>query len=203
MDAHVGTSVASRLAAYAAIACATTWVAAVSTTSACSDGAGGRQGSGGAGGSGTGGAPGCSDEVAPLFTLHVIVAEGELPEDLKLHVSWSAGDEPAVTLGDASSYGTSEDNVVCVRRPAEGPTGAGGDGGDGGGEATTGGEDQGESLDELLCELWTSGPTRVQLDAAGYLSFDETLPPATTEGCDRPVPSDVEIELVIDEPDEE
>ena len=73
--------------------------------------------------------------------------------------------------------------------------------------AATGGEGgaDGDSLEgvDLVCELWTSGPTRVRMTAEGYVPIDETLAPATTEGCDRPVPSEVTMELAPEEEGED
>jgi hypothetical protein len=210
MHALVGIRGSSRLAALVALA-GLSWAGALVASTASCDGSGGGGPGGVGGGGGAGGAPGCPDEVAPLFTLRVAAAEGSLPEDLQLQVSWSAGDEPPVQIADEASYGTSADNVVCVRNPAANTgttvatvgtaSGAGGAGG-AADPSTTAGTGGGAPADELLCELWTSGPTRVRLEAMGYVPFDETLPPATTDGCDRPVPSEVAVEVVAEEPAE-
>lgn len=200
----------------------TSWGSILAWSASCGDiGTGGGNGGGAGGGGGSGGAPGCPEEIAPLFTLRLAQQEGQFPEDLELQVSWSAGDEPLVTLGDPSSYGTSADNVVCVRKRAGDPastsataTGTAGSGGGydagggspssttGGPSSTSGGEGGAAPSDELVCELWTSGPTRVRLDATGFVPFDETLPPATSDSCERPVPSEVDVELVVEEPEE-
>lgn len=159
-------------------------------------GTGGSDGTGGGGGAG--GAAGCPDEVAPLFTLRVHASEGELPESLELAVSWSAGEEPPVVLGQAGTHGTSASNVICAVVPAEDVAGTSDDGGERGG----GGPGGGRPGDDLLCELWTSGPTRVVITADGFVPVDETLAPATLDGCDRPVPSAVVIELVPEDDEE-
>jgi hypothetical protein len=174
---------------------------AASGVGACKDGIGASGVGGGGGQGGEGGASVCPTEVAPLFTLRVGGPGGALPDDLVLSVSWSAGDEPPVILADASTFGSSASNVICARVPAalegegggdpSGPSGAGGQGG-----GSSAGED-------LLCELWTSGPTRVVLEASGFLTVDQTLPPATLEDCDRPVPSTVEIVIEVEEDDDE
>lgn len=167
---------------------------ALTASAACGDGGGGgdASGTGGGGGAGGGGLV-CPEGAAPLFTLRVHGPGGDLPADLELLVSWSAGDEPAVLVDRPATHGTSASNVICALVPLA-ATG----GGDGGAAADAPLEDV-----ELVCELWTSGPTRVRLAADGYVAIDETLVPATTEGCDRPVPSEVTIELVVeDEPED-
>lgn len=201
MDVVVGEPLASRVAACAAITALASWIALFASSASCRDLGGGGQGGGGGAG-GQGGASGCPTELAPLFTLRVQMHEGTLPVDLELLVSWSAGDEPTVLLGDDATYGTPKDNVVCARRSA-GPTVGSGGGGGGGVTATsvtTGGDGGAAPSDELVCELWTSGPTRVRIDATGYVPFDDTLAPATADACERPVPSEVEVELVVEEP---
>lgn len=209
MDAVVGDLFASRLAACAVVASVISSGFVLASAGACKDeatvGVGGGGGAGGAGG-----APGCPEEEGPLFTLHLLTEEPRLPDDLELQVSWSAGDEPVVILGEPETYGTVEDNVICVRKLAGDDTTSGAGGGGMGGGAglagttvTTGGEGGAPPSDELLCELWTSGPTLVRLAAVGYQPFEDTLAPATTEGCDRPVPSEVEIQLVTEESEEE
>jgi hypothetical protein len=152
----------------------------------------------GGGDGGGGGAAACPDGLSPLFTLRVRGPEDALPLDLALDVSWSAGDEPTVSVDDPDSYGTSESNVICA---VVAPTT---DGEGGGPAATTGGEGGGSpERGELLCELWTSGPTRVRVQAAGFVPIDETLAPETLDGCDRPVPSEVPLELVVEEEPED
>lgn len=205
MHAVVGEWFASRLAPYLAFACVTSAGVVLGSSASCKDpgtiGVGGGGGEGGAGG-----ARGCpEDETAPLFTLHVLTKEPSLPEDLELSVSWSGGDEPVVLIADPSTYGTIEDNVVCIRKKLDdgGGGGAGGYGESGAEASSTGGDGGAPPSDELLCELWTSGPTRVRIDATDFVPIDETLAPATTDGCDRPVASEVEIELVVDEPEED
>jgi hypothetical protein len=167
---------------------------------ACSEGSGGTSAGAGGGDGGGGGAAACPDGLLPLFTLRVRGPGDDLPDDLALDVSWSAGDEPTVSVDDPESYGTSESNVICA---LVAPTFQG----EGGAQAATTGGEGGASADrgELLCELWTSGPTRVRVEAAGFVPIDETLAPETLDGCDRPVPSEVPLELVAEEeePDDE
>lgn len=165
---------------------------ALAPSAACGGGGGGSDptGVGGGGGAGGGGLV-CPEGAAPLFTLRVHAPGGALPADLELLVSWSAGDEPAVIVDRPATHGTSSSNVICALLPV----------------AATGGEGgaDGDALEgvDLVCELWTSGPTRVRLAAEGYVPIDETLAPATTEGCDRPVPSEVTIDLVPDDDEDE
>jgi hypothetical protein len=99
-------------------------------------------------------------------------------------VTWSFGEEPEFKLDDPATWRTLEQNsnVVChVDRDAAPPT----------------------DLDELVCELWTSGATNVKVGATGYLKNGEdgqgdTFQPAEREGCDGPVHSDVKVELLRD-----
>lgn len=161
---------------------------------ACSEGSTGSGTGAGGGDGGGGGAAACPDGLSPLFTLRVRGPGDALPLDLALDVTWSAGDEPTVSIDDPSSFGTSESNVICA---LVAPTSDG----EGGGEAATTGGEGGASADrgELLCELWTSGPTRVRVEAEGFVPIDETLAPETLDGCDRPVHSEVPLELVVEE----
>lgn len=167
----------------------------------CGRGSGGTGAGGGGGAGGAGGAPPCSSEVAPLFTLRVGGPEGELPLDLTLAVSWSVGDEPIVILADPATFGDSSSNVICARvAHIEG---------EGGGSSAamvatsgSGGEGGGSELEDLLCEVWTSGPTAIVLEAAGHVPVKETLVPETIDECERPVPSEVTITLVLEEEEE-
>ncbi len=184
----------------AAAALAVVALVGLRASAACNDGSGGGSSSGEGGAGGVGGGASCPEGVAPLFTLRVRGPEAVLPADLVLDVSWSAGDEPQVVLGDPGSLGTSTSNVICALVP---PTIDGEGGGppeptgEGGGAPSVG--DEGE----LLCELWTSGPTRVRLVAVGFAPLDETLVPVTVDGCERPVPSEVPLELVLEEDEAE
>jgi hypothetical protein len=102
-----------------------------------------------------------------------------VPPDTSLLVTWSTGEEPEFRLDDPSTWKTLEQNTnfVCdVERDAAPPT----------------------DLDELVCELWTSGATKVEANASGYLKAEQTFTPAEREGCDGPVPSDITVELQRD-----
>jgi hypothetical protein len=124
---------------------------------------------------------GCPTQSAPaaLFTLKVSAMRGPLPEDTTLQVRWSAGDEPQFVLSDPETWKTLEDgsNVVCDLAHDAGPP---------------------VDLLELSCELWTSGATEIEVTATGYVTHNETLTPKEIDGCDEPVPSDVEVNLVVD-----
>lgn len=132
--------------------------------------------------SGAGGSGGCPDNALPepLFTITVRTEDGApLPPDTALRVRWSAGEEPVFALDDASTWLTLEDNVnvECdVDRDQPPPT----------------------DLHELACELWTAGATEVEVSATGYVPRTQTLAPRQVDGCEEPVPSDVELIL---EPD--
>ena len=126
-------------------------------------------------GQGEGGCPGGAPEA--LFTVVVRTADAEpLPSDTTVKVRWSVGEEPAFVLDDPDTWKTLEDgvNVVCEVDP------------------------EAAEVAELRCELWTSGPTEVEVTATGYLDLDETLTPEEREGCDMPVPSEKELELAPD-----
>lgn len=123
-----------------------------------------------------------------LFTIEIATEEGKLPLDTTVAVRWSAGEEPAYVLNDPTTHKTLEDgsNVVCQPGGSVGAGGAGGMGGMGG---------QGGGLAVLSCQLWTSGTTEVTVTATGYPELLETLKPETLDGCDSPIPSDVELIL--------
>ena len=129
-------------------------------------------------GTGEGGCP-PQGPPAPLFTLKVTAMRGPLPEDTTLRVRWSAGDEPEFVLGEPATWMTLDQgsNVVCqVPHDAGPPT----------------------DMTELVCELWTSGATEIEIAAKGYVTHNETLTPKTLDECEDPVPSDVEVQLVLD-----
>lgn len=112
-----------------------------------------------------------------LFTVVVRTADDALlPEDTTVSVRWSAGEEPTFVLDDPNTWKTLDDgvNLVC------------------------GVESDRAALSELRCELWTSGATEIEVTATGYVDLLETLTPAEKPGCDEPVPSEQELELIPD-----
>jgi hypothetical protein len=126
-----------------------------------------------------------------LYQIVVATVSGEpLPGDTTVAVRWSAGEEPVFVLNDPSTHKTLEDgsNVVCDVRGGGGAGGATSNGGAGGAPA----------LASLRCELWTSGTTEVTVTATGYEELVENLKPETVDGCDMPVPSEVELTLEVD-----
>jgi hypothetical protein len=126
---------------------------------------------------GTGG--GCPSGALPLFTVRIRTErEVALPADTTLEVRWTAAEEPKFVLGDKSTWKTLEEaNVVCnVDANAPVPT----------------------DLRELVCDLWTTGATEINVHATGYLAKEETLTPKKREGCEKPVPSDVDVTLTAD-----
>jgi hypothetical protein len=130
--------------------------------------------------SGAGGAGGCPlSQPEALFTV-IVSARGEaLPNDTTLSVRWSAGAEPTFILGDRDTWHTLDDgsNVVCdIDHDAGVPS----------------------DLEELRCELWTSGATEIEVGASGFVTYLETVTPEEREGCDHPIPSEVTVELVPD-----
>ncbi|HSN96932.1 MAG TPA: hypothetical protein VLS89_01500 [Candidatus Nanopelagicales bacterium] len=154
------------------LACLLGVTAAVGAAAAgACDGGGG--GSGGAGG-GMGGAGGCPIAPEALFTITVRAVDGLVPEDTTIRVTWSVGEEPLFELDDPGTWKTLDQaNLVCDVDPAAPP----------------------EDLAELHCQIWSNGPTRVEVSADGYAPYDETLTPMMSELCEGPVPQEVRIEL--------
>jgi hypothetical protein len=138
------------------------------TTGSTSSSSGTSTGTGGAGGM-------CPTMPVALFTLHVTSAAGALPADTTVEVMWSAGTEPTFHLDDKSTWKTlSNANLVCDVDPEKpAPT----------------------DLQELVCHLWTSGATEVQVYAKGYTPYDKTSSPKLSEKCQAPIPSDILVEL--------
>jgi hypothetical protein len=128
---------------------------------------------------GAAGAGGCPVGSRPQFTLYVKAKNGPVPPDTTIVVRWSAAEEDPFVLCDPSTWKSADEgaNVECdVARDAAPPV----------------------DLEELVCELWTSGATEVKVNATGYLPFDQTFTPQQIEQCKDPVPSDVQAELVRD-----
>jgi len=139
----------------------------------------------GDGGDGQGGAGqgsgGCyAGTPVALFTVNIRAADGPLPVDTTLTVTWSAGAEPVFALNDKNSWKTLDQgsNVECaVDHSGPVPT----------------------DLDQLRCELWTSGVTEIEVVASGYETQQQTLQPKELDDCVEPVPSDIDVELVRDQ----
>jgi hypothetical protein len=130
-------------------------------------------GTGGQGGSGGS----CPVGPVAMFTLTVTATDGPVPPDTSITVSWSAGQEPMFVLSDPTTWKTLDDgtNVVChVDRMQPPPS----------------------DLAMLVCDLWTSGPTLVKLDAQGYETHEETFSPEMSEPCGGPVPTEIALELM-------
>jgi hypothetical protein len=116
----------------------------------------------------------CPTGPVALLNLTIRAMSGPVPPGLMLDVSWSAGAEPQFALADATTWGTlgAGANVVCdVKAPAP------------------------ADLPELVCHLWTSGVTHVEIHAAGYAPYTSTLKPHQSDACKGPVPTDVAITL--------
>lgn len=114
----------------------------------------------------------------PQFTLHVQAEGGALPADMSLLVMWSAGDEPLFRLNDPATWGNAMQgsNVLCeVQESDASPI---------------------ENAKELVCTLWTSGPTKIRVEAAGFEMLEETLVPMQSEDCETPLPTDVRVTLM-------
>lgn len=132
-------------------------------------------GQGGAGGEGGG----CPMTPQPVFTVTISTAEGAaLPSDTSLMVTWSEGEEPVFQLNDQSTWSTSDEaNVVCLVDPEEPPP---------------------TDLTALVCHLWTSGATEIEIKAEGYSRHNETLVPMLSEKCDAPIPTEVSVTLAVE-----
>ncbi|UQA59661.1 hypothetical protein [Polyangium aurulentum] len=131
---------------------------------------------------GQGGEGGCPVQLhGPLFTVEVTAEGGLVPADTTITVDWSAGTEPPFVLSDPATWKTADDgNVVCDVDPAA-PLPA--------------------DLAALVCELWTSGPTAVFVEAKGFVPYKETLTPGKSEACEGPTPTVAEIQLAREVPD--
>jgi hypothetical protein len=152
--------------------------AAVLLATACHDEAG--VGSGGTGGTGQGGAGGCPTGPHAAFTLTITAADGPVPEDTALEITWSAGKQ-SFELDQPSTWKTLEDgNLVCDVDRKHGPP---------------------VGLEKLVCELWTSGAADLVVIARGYQKRTQTLSPTMSERCNGPLTTDVAIELVRPTPD--
>jgi hypothetical protein len=131
----------------------------------------------GPGGGGTDAGPDlCPTGPEAMLNLTIKAADGPVPFDTVLHVSWSAGQEPPFDLADPATWGTLDSgaNVVCEVDPGLVPP---------------------LSLPALVCHLWTSGVTQVGVNAAGYEPYDSTLKPETSPTCKVPVPTAVDVTL--------
>jgi len=110
-----------------------------------------------------------------MFTLTIRAEDGPVPLDTSVQVSWSAGHEPPFVLDEPMTWMMPSDaNVVCdVDRDKPPP----------------------ESLAALVCHLWTSGATLVEIRAQGYAPYQETLVPVLSEVCNGPLPEALDITL--------
>ena len=126
-------------------------------------------------GSGNGGAGGCPVAPEPQFQLSIrSAASGPVPPDTRLTVAWSAGNQ-VFDLGDTSTWKSLEEgNVVCGVEKDAGPP---------------------DDLPTLVCQLWTTGATDIEVTANGYQSLQRTLQPAQLEDCDTVPSSEVEVVL--------
>jgi hypothetical protein len=126
-------------------------------------------------GSGTGGEGGCPVAPEPQFRLTIhTVADTPVPSDTRLTVAWSAGNQ-VFDLDDPSTWKSLEEgNVVCAVDKDAGPP---------------------DDLAALVCHLWTTGATEIEVAAVGYQPLQQTLQPAEIEDCDTVPSSDVDVAL--------
>lgn len=113
-------------------------------------------GSGGHAGSG-GGSGGCLATPQPNLLLDVQASGEALPPDTTIVADWSGGEAGPWVLDDPKTWRPLDrSNLVCdVDRmnPPKLP------------------------LKELRCQVWTTGPTRIRVNATGVSPFDQTLAP--------------------------
>jgi hypothetical protein len=113
-------------------------------------------GSGGHAGSG-GGSGGCLATPQPNLLLDVQAIDATLPPDTTIVADWSGGEAGPWILDDPKTWRPLDtSNLVCdVDRmhPPKLP------------------------LKELRCQVWTTGPTRIRVNASGMTPFDQTLAP--------------------------
>lgn len=55
-----------------------------------------------------------------------------------------------------------------------------------------------QPLEALICALWTSGATKVEVSAEGYQDAEETFTSPQSELCEGPIPSKVTLTLVAE-----
>jgi hypothetical protein len=108
-----------------------------------------------------GGCP--ADKPRAAFELAISAETGDLPQDLRLEVEWSAGVEPVFLLDDPSTYASLDSaNVVCdVDATLPAPT----------------------ELPVLRCDLWTPGVTKLTISALDYITYEESLMPQQIDDC--------------------
>lgn len=132
-------------------------------------------------GGGQGGAKsdaGCPMTPMPMFTVTISTEAGTVPPDTSLTVTWSEGQEPTFKLNDPTTWSsTDEANVVCEVDPSLPPP---------------------TDLAALVCRLWTSGATEIEIKADGYSRHTETLVPMQSEECEGPVPKEIFVTLTIE-----
>lgn len=123
---------------------------------------------------------GCPMTPVPMFTVTISTEQGIVPPDTSLSVTWSEGQEPIFQLNDPSTWNSAdgEANVVCDVDPAKPPP---------------------IDLASLVCRLWTSGATEIEVKAEGYSRHTETLVPMLSEECEGPIPKEVSVTLTVEQ----
>lgn len=135
---------------------------------------------GGSAGGGQGGAGGCPSGPHASFRLTITAVDGAVPPDTALDVAWSVGKQTFELDEQATWKSLVDGNVVCDVDPnAPPPTG----------------------LKQLVCELWTTGPTDVTVRAKGYSDRQQTLAPKLSERCGGALTSDAALVLARPVPD--
>ncbi len=126
---------------------------------------------------GAGGEGGCPVRLPePQFVLEITAEDGPVPGDTQVSAEWSAAKEPPFVLSDKATWKTLDEgvNLVCnVDRTKPPPV----------------------DLEQLVCELWTSGAVNLLVNGSGYVTHEETLKPVMDEQCNQPMSSHVAIVL--------
>jgi hypothetical protein len=126
--------------------------------SGCSSASGGGMTSGSGGGGGAAGSGGCLLAPHPNMFIDVrSTGDAPLPDDTSIIADWSGGEAGPWVLDDPKTWRPLEaSDLVCDIDRANPPV----------------------SLKELHCQVWTTGPTRIRVDAFGFSPFDHTLVPS-------------------------
>lgn len=121
-------------------------------------------------------APGCGSDPQPMepcthgiadFELLITAADQPLPEDLVVRVEYGGGEEFYVLANPGN-----QDIIFCKHADRErnllpdGGAGSG-SGGEGGGDGEGGGAGA-RAVEALLCEIWSFGSARVEVQTAAY-----------------------------------
>lgn len=92
--------------------------------------------------------PVCSDANLPAFRVRITCEDGALPDDVRIEVTYGAGNE-VYELDDDTRANKA---VFCKPEPADAA-----------------------APEAVVCDLWTSGAATLKVTAEGYETIDEML----------------------------